>query len=137
MKVVHLKVIKSSSKHRDVSYDKHGNLQNKVDIIKIVYNTKEWKHFIANHNSHNFITISVEKVMEFDGKNWKDIETPKEIEDVVKKSLVREKEVDLTPDQARIAELERKLELLTGSIDEDDDRPKRGRKPKQENETEK
>lgn len=105
--VVHLRAFKGAE-----LYDASGNLKSSSQIVKLIYNTLEWRNFVKNILSLGYSSAKVEKVLqESDGK-FEEIDAPveilKEVENVFK---VPEKE--LTTEQKEIAELKAIVADLT------------------------
>jgi len=104
--IVHLRVYKGLQ----LFYDANGKVVNPNQIVKLTHDTIEWKNFLKNVQSLGFNSIKVEKML--NGTTLEEIEIPKEIE-VEVADVFKKKEVELTADQKRIADLEAKLEALT------------------------
>ncbi|HQZ51028.1 MAG TPA: hypothetical protein PLF17_10915 [Chitinophagaceae bacterium] len=104
--IVHLRVYKGLQ----LFYDANGKVMNPNQIVKLTHDTIEWKNFMKNVQSLGFSSIKVEKMLE--GTTLEEIEISKQVEEEVA-NVFKKKEVELTADQKRIADLEAKLEALT------------------------
>lgn len=104
--IVHLRVYKGLQ----LFYDANGKVMNPNQLVKLTHDTIEWKNFLKNVQSLGFNSIKVEKML--NGTTLEEIEIPKEIE-VEVADVFKKKEVELTADQKRIADLEAKIEALT------------------------
>jgi len=100
-----------------VSYDENGIVQNENQLVKLPYDTLEWHNFWKNHRSLKLIKMEVEKVLSAkNGKTIEEVSIPEKIKEEVRIAFYGEDSVqELTEDQKRIAELERKIAELTGS----------------------
>lgn len=96
--IVHLRVYKGLK----LFYDANGKVMNPNQVVKLTYNTIEWKNFIKNLSGIGFNSVEVEKVLS--GDTLEEIEMPKEILEEVK-NIFKAKERELTPEQKEIAEL--------------------------------
>lgn len=104
--IVHLRVYKGLQ----LFYDANGKVMNPTQLVKITYDTIEWKNFLKNIPSLGFSSVEVEKVL--DGTTFEEIKITENILSDIK-GVFKIKEAELTPDQKRIAELEAKLDKLT------------------------
>lgn len=132
-KVIHLQLIKTSSEYKRIAYDENGEIANPKQSLKITYNSKQWHNFLINHKSLGLLKMDVVGAVEFDGNEWKKIDCTKEIiEEVAKAWKGKQEEEKLTPEQIKIKNLEEQIAKLMESKEERPERPKRGRKPKEE-----
>lgn len=118
---VHLRVYRGKT----MTYNAKGESTNENHVVKLEYNTAEYKRFLNMLRANGFIKAEVEKVLDLSTKvEGKAKDEPGYYEEVADFSDIQ-KEVDLalnpdgvekelTPDQKRIAALEAKLEALTG-----------------------
>jgi hypothetical protein len=107
-KMITLKVYKGVK----ISYNEDRTIQNESQLIKTEHDTNEWKCLMMTLKSSGFCKVVVEKVnnLDSDFTAVKGIEVyQKEVDKNFSSEIVKE----LTPDQKRIADLERKLEALT------------------------
>jgi hypothetical protein len=97
---------------RDINYDANGNIKNENNLVSLDYNTKIWVLFMKNLPLNGYCKVVVEKAFKVTSTGYEAIEdlTPyqKEVDD----AFNLKKEVALTTDQKRIAELEAKIEML-------------------------
>jgi DNA-binding transcriptional MerR regulator len=104
--IVHLRVYKGLQ----LFYDANGKVMNPNQLVKLTHDTIEWKNFLKNVQSLGFNSIKVEKML--NGTTLEEIEIQKEIE-VEVADVFKKKEVELTADQKRIADLEARIEALS------------------------
>ena len=103
----------------ELNYTAEGKVKNENNLVSLAHGSKNWVIFMKNLSLNGFCKVEVEKAFNDLGESKyeeiKDLEIYKE---EVSKSFKSEKEVALTPDQKRIAELEAKLEaFMSGNTD--------------------
>lgn len=104
--IVHLRVYKG-----ELNYTSDGKIKNENQSVKIQHNTVEWFNFMKYLNANQYSKVGVDRVL--NGSTMEPLKDYKEIEEEVKKAFEgQDKEIQLTPDQKRIAELEAKIEGL-------------------------
>lgn len=101
--VVHLRVYMSNGRDKEVSYNASGKPQNETILVKLTHDTLEWANYLKHLLVHGFVKVEVEKAI--DG----DIES---IKAEVDEAMNPIKEVVLSPEQKKIADLEAKLDAL-------------------------
>ena len=113
-KVVWLRTFKGM----EVLKREDGSFKNENQIVKLTHDTLDWANFMKHLPANPFCRVDVEKVLDFINGKWEEIEIPKEIINEVKKAHVGSKEVKLTPQEQKIADLEAKLEKLLSKEEE-------------------
>lgn len=93
----------------ELTYDKNGNVKNPNQQVTLVYNDAHWKRHVGNLPRIGFGVIEVEEVV--DASENVSTEIPQAIIDEVN-SIIAKPEVQLTPEQQRIADLEAQLAEL-------------------------
>lgn len=104
--IIHLRVYKGLK----LFYDENGKVMNPNQIVKLTHDTIEWKNFLKNVKSLGFNSVKVEKML--NGTTLEEIEISSEVAKEVE-NVFKPKEVEMTADQKRIADLEARLEALT------------------------
>ena len=104
--VVHLRVYKGLQ----LFYDANGKVMNPNQLVKLTHDTIEWKNFIKNLSGLGFNSVKVEKMLS--GDTFEEIEISNEIVDEVA-NIFKPKEVEMSADQKRIADLEAMVKALT------------------------
>ena len=110
---VHLRVYRGKS----MTYNSKGESTNENHVVKLEYNTAEYKRFLSMLRSNGFIKADVEKVLDLstkvDGKSkdepgyYEEVDNFEDIQKEVDFALNPDgAEKELTPDQKRIADLE-------------------------------
>jgi len=118
---VHVRVFRG----KDLTYNAKGESTNENHVVKLEYNTAEYKRFLTMLRANGFIKAEVEKVLDLSKVNegklknekdyYKEVEDFKDIQKEIDSALNPDGvEKPLTADQQRIAALEAKLEALTG-----------------------
>lgn len=118
---VHVRVYRGKT----MTYNAKGESTNENHVVKLEYNTAEYKRFLSMLRANGFIQADVEKVLDLtkkvEGKEKNEVgyyEEVKLFEDIQKEFDVALNpegvEKELTPDQKRIAALEAKIEALSG-----------------------
>lgn len=117
---VHLRVYRG----KELTYNKDGQSTNENHLVKLEYQTSEYKRFLSHLRPNGFIKAEVEAVLDLsktnEGKKKDEIGYYQKVDDVsvfqkeVELALNHTGETKLTPDQERIAALEAKLDALTG-----------------------
>lgn len=106
--IVHLRVFKGQKK----LYDANGKLETPSQIVKLTYNTVEWKNFL-NNLAFTFGIVEVEKVLSDSGNGeYKLMDTPDEIKKEVE-AVFKTPEKELTPEQKELAELREAVKALS------------------------
>lgn len=85
-------------------------VQNENQSLKLTYGDTQWAKHLANLPKLGICKVEVSGVYEGENK----IDASQEILDEVA-AILKPKEVELTPDQKRIADLEAKIEALTST----------------------
>ncbi|WP_299116921.1 hypothetical protein [uncultured Winogradskyella sp.] len=118
--IVHLRVYKSNGMGNKVSYDENRKVQNENTLVKLQHNSLEWTNYLKNIRFLGYIKVDVEGAYLIDEANLEDPKTTEVKGDVLKSITVEveqafsgNKEVELTPEQKKIAELEAKIEALS------------------------
>jgi len=107
---VHLRVYKGNGRNEELSYDSSGKVQNENILVKLSHNSLEWSNFIKNVKLLGYVKPTVEAFLVDDEEDKSKIDAiQKEVDNANKVQ-----EVELTPEQKRIAELEAKLDALVG-----------------------
>lgn len=109
--MVHLRVYKGAK----MFYDENGKAQNENQLVKIQHGSFEWNNFLKMAKLNGYCKIEVEKVLDVSG--FYEDEKILEVDDVglYEKEILestKEKEKELTPEQKRIQELEKKINSL-------------------------
>lgn len=116
--VVNLRVFKGAK----MSFDENGKPQNENQSVKLIHDTVEWANFLKNFRANAYVKAEVESVKIID-KVKKDGFLVDEVSDydnvdAIKKEVAEAfnsvPQVKLTPEQQRIADLEAKIDALTG-----------------------
>jgi len=119
---VHLRVYRGKT----MTYNAQGESTNENHIVKLEYNTAEYKRFLSMLRANGFIQATVEKVLDLSTKvEGKAKDEPGYYEEVADFSDIQ-KEIDSalnpdgiekpqTPEQKQIAELTARLDALTGN----------------------
>lgn len=111
---VHLRVYRGKT----LTYNAKGESTNENHIVKLDYDTQEYKRFLSMLKANGFIKADVEKVLDINKptkEGYEEIEDLKYIQEEVEKAINPDgAEKELTEDQKRIAALEAKIEELTG-----------------------
>lgn len=119
---VHLRVYRGKT----MTYNAQGQSTNEQILVKLEYNTAEYKRFLAMLRANGYIKATVEKVLDLTKSvEGKDKDEPGYYEEVKDFSDIQ-KEVDTalnpegitqaqTPEQKQIAELTARLDALTGA----------------------
>jgi hypothetical protein len=102
----------------ELNYDAKGNVKNENFLISVEHGTNLWKLTMKNLKLNGYCKVEVESVWQLQSDStYKEVEDKNAIVKEVKNSFEFEKEVVLTPDQKRIAELEAKLEaFMNGGV---------------------
>jgi len=98
---------------KEVNFDENGKIRNENQSIKVFYNTVEWTNQLKHLRANGYIKVDVEsaKVIK-SGKVVSDYQDIESIKLEVKKAFEGNKEVVMTPEQKKIADLEAKLEAF-------------------------
>lgn len=118
---VHVRVYRGKT----MTYNAKGESTNENHIVKLEYNTAEYKRFLSMLRANGFIQADVEKVLDLtkkvEGKEKNEVgyyEEVKPFEDIQKEFDVALNpegvEKPQTPEQKQIAELTARLDALTG-----------------------
>lgn len=111
-------VLKTYKGHK-LSYNEDGTVQNQNQLVKIEYNTNEWRAVMNNLALSGFAKVEVVKAFYLD-ENETEIKDLSIYEEEVEKHYKPTPKVAETPQDKKIAELEAKLEaLLNGGKKED------------------
>jgi len=103
--IVHLRVYKSNGRDSEISYSADGSVQNENILVKLRHDTLEWSNYLKHLVVNGFVKVEVEKVIDGNIDSIK-----KEVND----AMFPIKEVVLSPEQKKIADLEAKLDALMG-----------------------
>lgn len=93
-----------------------GSVKNENQTVKLAYGALEWVNYLKNIHVYGYCKVEVESIRGFGNHESKDLtEEGKKIKEELNKAFFGDKEVKLTADQIKIAELEAKMEELLGS----------------------
>jgi len=109
--VVHLRVYKSNGRDAQISYNADRSIQNENILVKLTHDTLEWSNYLKHLLVNGFVKVEVEKVL--------GVTNLEAIKEEVSKAMHPKKEVVLSPEQKKIADLEAKLDsfMNVGEID--------------------
>lgn len=135
---VHLRVYRGKA----MTYNATGESTNENHIVKLEYNTAEYKRFLSMLRANGFIKADVEKVLDLTTKdqngNYDEVSDFEAIQKEVDSALNPDGiEKELTADQKRIAALEAKIEALTNGKDVKDIKVKDSKEVKADSKAEK
>lgn len=99
---------------REINYDANGKIKNENNLVSLDYGTKIWALFMKNLPLNGYCKVDVEKAFKVTGNGYEPIEDLSVYQKEVKEAFNPKKEVALTDDQKRIAELEAKIEAMAG-----------------------
>ena len=126
-KVVWLRIFRG----KEILYKADGKPSNENQIVKLIYDTFEFKNYLKYLKGGGLCKVDVVKVLEQKGGKFVEIEITDEIKEEVKLAHEGINEVILTPDQEEIKKLKAQMaELLKskepdgendGEDDDDDD----------------
>ena len=99
---------------RELNYDANGNIKNENDLVSLEYNTQQWAIFMKNIAISGYCKVEVERVIKsFADGTYEDYdEIPSSFQEEVDKHFQPTKELPVSAEATRIAELEKKLEFL-------------------------
>lgn len=109
-KTIHLRIYKSKGRSRDILKKSNGEIANENQKVTLLYNSMEWGNFLIHMKQLGICKVDVlgfyneSNKLNTDG-SFKLDEAPESI-GVEIESYFRDEDVELTPDQKRIAELE-------------------------------
>lgn len=107
-----------------MSYDANGVAQNENQPIKIIHNSLEWSLFIKNMRANGYCKVEIDNIFDImDDGSLIEVKDTSIIDNELQHAFTPAEVRLQTPEQERIAELERKLEKLTGE-------PKKAKKAK-------
>jgi len=113
--VVQLRVYKSNGTGNQLSYNENREVLNENHLVKLIYNTLEWRNYLEYLRVHGFIKVLVERVLQPTKEGYEEVKEFSNIQKEVDSAMNPQKEIALTPEQKKIAELEAKLNALTES----------------------
>lgn len=102
----------------EMNYDANGVVKNENQIVTLEHQSRSWVLFMKNLTLNGYCKVEVEKALTPLGNGYEEIKDLTSLKNEVALHFKKEKEVALTADQKRIAELEAKLEkFLENSAD--------------------
>jgi len=118
---IHLRVYRG----KELTYNAQGKSTNENHIVKLEYNTAEYKRFLSMLKANGFIKADIEKVLDLSKVNTGKEKSDKDYYQEVSEFADIQKEVDLalnpngeekelTADQKTIANLTARLDALEG-----------------------
>lgn len=107
-RIVHLRVYRG----RELNYDANGKVKNENHKVSLTHQTVEWANYLKNLRNNGFAKVEVVDVLEGSGSNYESVDAS-EIKEEVAQAFEPKTEVVLTPDQKRIADLERMVKELS------------------------
>ena len=110
-RIVHLRVYRGER----LSFDANGKVQNENHLVKTHEDSQEYKNLLTSLKISGYCKVEVDNVLKLEGGSYNEVDAPDIAKEVKEAFEAPRQEKELTPDQKRIAELERKLEaVLTG-----------------------
>lgn len=95
------------------SYDSNGNIQSENQIIRLVYGSRECVNFLLTAKRLGWTKLQVVQLL--DSKGDKQIKGVEEVSEEFLNIFQGDTKVVLTPEQEKIAELERKIAELSNT----------------------
>lgn len=109
--IVELRVYRGT----EMNYDANGVVKNENQTVTLEYQSRSWVLFMENIKRNGYCKVDVEKVYNALENGYEEVNDISLYKNEVHKNFTQEKQVNLTPEQKRIAELEAKLEKLLGN----------------------
>lgn len=100
----------------ELNYNADGSVKNENHLVSLTHNSRNWVLFMKNLKNNGYCKVEVEKAFnEIEEGKYEEIKNVSEYNEEVQSSFKKLKEVNLTPDQKKIAELEAKLDALVNA----------------------
>lgn len=109
--IVELRVYRGA----EMNYDANGIVKNENQTVTLEYQSRSWVLFMENLSRNGYCNVVVEKAYNPIEGGYEEIKDIAYLTNEVTKNFKNVKEVEMTPEQKRIAELEAKLEKLLGN----------------------
>lgn len=110
--IVHLRVFRQEGNSKDIVYNSEGKPLNENHLVKLEYDTLQWRETIKNLNVF-YVIAKVEKVLQPTEEGYEEIKNFSSIEKELQDAFNPTQKRELTPEQKKIADLEAKIDALT------------------------
>ena len=120
LKTIHLRLFKSKDGTGEILTRADGTFANENQTVKLEYNTREWRNYLAHLKSNGFIKVEILGfINSFENGKFDYSEVPESVHLEVKKAMtIAEKE--LTPEQKEIAELKNQIaEIMKSKVNDE------------------
>jgi hypothetical protein len=97
----------------ELNYNADGTIKNENQLVSLTHNSRNWVLFMKNLRNNGYCKVEVEKAFsDLGNSQYEEIKDISAYNEEVQDAFSKLKQVNLTPEQKRIAELEAKLEAF-------------------------